>query len=316
MDLLVVIVNYKTANHVVKNLNALIPELRALDHNSECWIVDNNSPDNSLEVIRNSLDAHNFHDAVTLIPHDRNGGFGAGNNIAISKALKQENPPDYFYFLNPDAIAKPGTISKLYNYLQENKTCGVTGGPINNPDGTFSGGAFRFPSLLSTLEDSLNISPVSTLLNRKKIIISPPPEEITKVGWVSGASMMTSRPALEKAGIFDEDFFLYFEEVDLCKRITDHGFGINYLPDASVIHIGGAATGVQQENSRLPNYWHHSRRRYYRKYFGTIGLFIHNLITLTLGPIGFLYKKLRGRQDIRPHYLRDILKYNFFNKNS
>lgn len=315
MELLVIIVNYKTANHVIKNLETLVPELRALDAKAKCWIVDNNSPDDSVEVLEKAITHLKYDDVVNLIPHTINGGFGAGNNVAIKKTLEGDEKPDYFYLLNPDAVISSDALENLLTHIKNNSTTGVVGGPIFNMDGTYNCGAFRFPGYLATVEESISMGPVSKMLRNYRVAISPPPNQKAKVDWVSGASMMVSRSAIEKAGLFDEGFFLYFEEVDLCKRITENGFDIYYIPDARIMHVGGVATGVEQTGAHLPEYWHHSRRRYYKKHFGFIGLFIHNLLTLGFGAIGYLYKKLRGRHDIRPHYLRDIIKYNFFHNN-
>ncbi len=190
------------------------------------------------------------------------------------------------------------------------------GGPILNDDGTHNCGAFRFPSYLSTREESLSIGPISTLLKNYQTTITPPLKENIKVDWVSGASMMVSREALEKAGSFDEGFFLYFEEVDLCNRIMQRGFDIEFMPEAPITHVGGASTGIGQSSDRLPEYWHRSRRLYLKKHFGSFGLFLHNIITLITGPIGLVYKRMRGRKDLRPFYLRDILKYNFLETNN
>ncbi len=312
MELLVIIVNYKTASHVIKNLETLVPELRSLDIKAKCWIVDNNSPDASVEVLKKAIANFKYDDVVNLIPHTINGGFGAGNNVAIKKALETDEKPDYFYLLNPDAMVSPGTIEKMLTHMKNNLGTGVVGGPVYNMDGTYNCGAFRFPGFLATVEESISMGLITKILQNSRITISPPPNQTVKVGWVSGASMMISRSAIKKAGMFDEGFFLYFEEVDLCKRITDCGFDIYYIPAAGIMHVGGVATGLEQAITRLPEYWHMSRRRYYKKNFGSLGLFIHNLMTLGFGAIGYLYKKLRGRQDIPPHYLRDIFKYNFF----
>ena len=130
MNLTVVIVNYGTARHVLKNLEALVPELRKLGDNARCWIVDNCSTDDSVSIITKAIDKNNYSDCVDLIPFPLNGGFGAGNNVAIRKALSLDTPPDYFYLLNPDAIVHPGTLKKLATYLKRHENVGVVGGPL------------------------------------------------------------------------------------------------------------------------------------------------------------------------------------------
>ncbi|HPF47056.1 MAG: glycosyltransferase [Alphaproteobacteria bacterium] len=311
MNLTVVIVNYGTARHVLKNLEALVPELRKLGDNARCWIVDNCSTDDSVSIITKAIDKNNYSDCVDLIPFPLNGGFGAGNNVAIRKALSLDTPPDYFYLLNPDAIVHPGTLKKLATYLKRHENVGVVGGPLYDTDGKLECGAFRLPTLTSTIEENLGIGLISRLMNNHRVSISPPPAEPTVVGWIGGASMMVSRAAFEKAGLFDEGYFLYFEELDLCKHINDSGMEVHYLPDAGVIHDSGASTGIHKANVRLPEYWHFSRSRYLRKTFGESGLRHHNIATVIAGSIGRIYGFLRLRRPSKSHYLRDIIKYNF-----
>ncbi len=316
MKLAVIIVNYGTPDHVLKNLSALVPQLREMDGSAQCWIVDNNSPDNSVEIISKAIETNEYQDLVTLVAHSLNAGFGAGNNVAIRKALNSDNPPDYFYFLNPDAEVMSGTIHEMTTYLEKNKSVGVVGGPILTPEGELECGPFRLPSLRSTIEENLGIGVISRMWKNYRISISPEPEINTSVGWVGGASMMIRRQVLEKTGLFDEGYFLYFEEMDLCKRISDNGYEIYYLPNAKVIHDSGAATGIHNENVRLPEYWHNSRSRYYRKAFGEKGLYFHNIATIVAGQIGRFYGKLRGRKPSRRHFIEDIIKYNFRNNNA
>ena len=313
MNLVVVIVNYATPSHVLKGLAALVPELKKLSETAECWIIDNCSPDNSLSIISKAIEKNKYHDYIKLIPSPVNGGFGAGNNVAIKKARALKNQPDHYYFLNPDALILPGTINKMIAYLKHNKNVGVVGGPILDIKGNFECGAFRFPSLRSTIEENLGIGLVSKLWKSHRVNISPAPDTNSAVQWVSGASMMMSREALNKSGIFDEGYFLYFEELDLCKRISDQGFEIHYLPEAAILHDAGASTGINKTNIRLPQYWHNSRSRYLQKTFGKRGLFIHNLATIIAGAIGKLYRLIRSRPSSRKKYLRDIIKYNFLN---
>lgn len=313
MDLIVIIVNYGIPDHVLKNLDALIPEFKDLDLEAECWIIDNNSPDQSLEIIRDGIAQRKFGHLVKLFAHSLNGGFGAGNNVAIRKAWGLKQQPKYFYLLNPDALVCAGTVKKLVTHLAENKKVGVAGGGLLDTNGKLECGAFRLPSLRSTIEEHLGIGIFSRIWKNYCVSISPEPDNIMSVGWVAGASMMVTAEALKTAGLFDEEYFLYFEELDLCKRIIDSGFEVHYLPDAEVIHDSGASTGLHEEKVRLPRYWHHSRQRYLKKAFGAKGLLLHNVATIIAGSIGFIYRKIRFRPDQRSHYLKDIIRYNFGN---
>jgi len=241
----------------------------------------------------------------------KNGGFGAGNNIAIKKALLLKQPPDYFYLLNPDAIVMPGTIEKMIKHLDDNELTGAVGGPLLDHNGNIECGAFRLPNLRGTIEEHLRLGPVSKLWRKYRVPISPPPEVPTSVGWVSGASIMLRRTCLEKTGLFDEGFFLYFEEVDLCRRIQDQDYQVHYLPDAEVFHEAGASTGLNVASVRLPHYWHASRSRYLEKAFGKMGLFTHNIVTVLAASLGWVYGLIRRRPVSRPHFIWDLVRYNF-----
>ncbi len=326
MKALVIIVNYGTPGHVLTGLETLVPLLRKINNTAhkssisrnktECWIVDNCSPDQSVTIIENAINTNSYQDCIHLFTASHNGGFGAGNNLAIKKALSLKEPPDYFYLLNPDAIVMPDTIEKFIRNLDDNPLVGAVGGPLIDHNGNIECGAFRLPNLRGTIEEQLRFGPVSKLWNKYRVPISPPPEVPTAVGWVSGASIMLRRTCLEKTGLFDEGFFLYFEEVDLCRRIKVHGYHVDYLPDADVFHEAGASTRLNLTGVRLPQYWHASRSRYLKKAFGKLGLFIHNVVTILSASLGRVYGFIRSRPVSRPHFIRDIIRYNFAPRSS
>jgi len=323
MKIVIVIVNYGTPIHVLDGLQALVPELRKYNSTLKtakkpapapaavCWIVDNCSPDDSVFQIQSAINQNHYQDCVKLISHPYNGGFGAGNNVALRMARQLEEQPDYFYLLNPDAKVLPGVISKFIHYLDNNPHVGVVGGPLLTSEGKFECGAFCLPNLRGTIEEQMKIGFISKLWNDYRVSIIPPPAVPSSVGWVGGASMVVRRAALERAGLFDEGYFLYFEELDLCKRISDQGYEVHYLPEAGVIHLAGASTSLHQSDTRLPQYWHASRSRYLRKAFDDRGLFIYNIAAIVAGSFGRIYSFFRLKPMIKPHFVKDLIRYNY-----
>jgi N-acetylglucosaminyl-diphospho-decaprenol L-rhamnosyltransferase len=130
-----------------------------------------------------------------------------------------------------------------------------------------------------------------------------------RIDWCSGASMMVRREVLECVGGFDERFFLYFEEVDLCLRIKAAGWEIWYVPDSRVMHVRGQSTGVtvlDQKPRRLPGYWFESRRRYFVKHHGPLYAGLADAAAVVSGSFGALKDKLK-RVPPTPHLLRDLV---------
>jgi N-acetylglucosaminyl-diphospho-decaprenol L-rhamnosyltransferase len=135
-----------------------------------------------------------------------------------------------------------------------------------------------------------------------------------EVDWVSGVSMLFRREVFATAGFFDEGFFLYFEEVDLARRIQQAGWKIYFVADVGVGHVGGLSTGLNDESRRMPRYWFDSRRRYLVKHHGraysaacdAAWIVGHAIFKVKLG-------LLRSNRSLRPRVGRDFLRYSLRN---
>lgn len=310
MKLVVVTVNYGAAQHVLKSLEQLVPQLRQLG-DAEAWVVDNRSPDDSVAVLREGIAARGLGDRARLIESPVNGGFGAGNNVAFRQAMASADPPELFYLLNPDAIPDAGCVAALVAFMDQHPEVGIAGGRLRSPDGADQPSTFRFPTLWSEIESNLRLGVVSRLLHERIVHMSPPPAHNRAVDWVSGASMVIRRRVLEQVGLFDEQFFLYFEEVDLCRRVRDAGHEIWFVREAAVEHVGGLTTGVQDRSRRMPRYWFESRAHYLRKSMGDSGLQLSNVLAATCFSLHRARQALGGRRQENPHFLRDFVKFNF-----
>lgn len=208
-EISVLTINYNTADLIQRCIESV---LRQQDVNYEMLVVDNASTDNSVAVLQD------YYDRVILLPNKKNLGFGRANNQAFRKSSGR-----YLLLLNPDAmLLTPHDLANLIRYMDEHPDYGLIGTRIvdshQNPIVTVSD---HYPRQKQT---TINFSCL-------------PGEWAT----VLGASVVIRREVFEKIGGFDEDFFLYAEETDLCLRIRKQGFKIGYCDRVTVLHVGSAS---------------------------------------------------------------------------
>lgn len=311
MRLLAVIVNYRTARMTADALGALVPELRAIP-GARGVVVDNDSRDGSYESLRDAIASQGWSDVLGVVRSDRNGGFGYGNNFAIREALRAAAPPEYVYLLNSDAFPDPGSIRRLLEFMDATPRAGIAGSYIHGPDGTPHPTAFRYPSWISEFEAPLGIGWVTWKLNRW-VVSMPVPKQPQQVDWLAGASMMIRRRVLEDVGLFDETFFLYFEETDLCRRARLAGWPTFYVPQSTIAHIGSASTGMKDLKRRTPSYYFDSRSHYFRKSHGRAYLWLANFAWIVGYLLGHARRRLMKRPDLvhRSHVFADFIRYHF-----
>ncbi len=265
------IVNYRTPAMTVDTVVSLLHELESTHEITEfcIFVVDNASGDGSVERLRVAAAAHGWGQRVAVLESQTNGGYGYGINVAVEHALAQVRPPDVVYVLNSDAVPDVGGIARLLTFLRDNAEFGVAGGNVHDADGTTQGARFRFPTIWSELERGAELGLVSRLL-RKHIVALPPAQHSTEADWIPGTFMLIRREVFEDAGLFDEGFFLYFEEIDFCRRARRAGWKTAFVANAGVSHRGSASTGLADISRRLPAYWFHSRHRYFLKHHGRL----------------------------------------------
>ncbi len=308
VKLLTIIVNYRTPDLTRQAITAAVSAASHV-HDSNIVVVDNDSQDGSLERLRRAVTEEGLADRVEVVPSEYNGGFGYGNNFAIRRALASGDRPEYVYLLNSDAFPSEHALAKLVEYMDANPEVGITGSFIHGLDGDAHHTAFRFPTVFSEFEDAMQLGVLTKALARY-VVPLPVPETTTEVDWVAGASMMLRTTMLEEIGLFDETFFLYFEETDLCRRAKLAGWPVVYVRDSEVAHVGSASTGLQDLRRRKPAFWFDSRQHYFVKNHGPLYLWIANLAQLYGGAIFRARRVLQGQRSSRPvpdHFLRDLM---------
>lgn len=305
-----IIVSYQSAPLTIESLRSVAAERSNANIGIRVIVVDNASGDHP-HLVR-AIEENGWGSWVTPILAPRNGGFSYGNNLGIRKAF-EENSPDYIYLLNPDAQVRPDAIKVLVGFLEAHEAVGIAGSSFENPDGSDWPIAFRFPSVVSEVCGTLQIGIVTRLLERWAV-----PRNMSRVAqpadWICGASMMIRSKVFDAIGGLDENYFLYFEETDFCRRAREAGFPTWYVPQSRVMHIIGHSTGVTERMSRpkrLPSYWFESRRRYFTVAFGIRYAMLTDLLVVLAYPVGLLKRLALGRAASGvPHFFRDFLMYS------
>lgn len=224
MKLSIVTLNYNKPELTINCLTSIYKqyEKEFSDNTFECIVVDNNSEDDSVKILRETIKKNSYKN-VTVINHKENKGFGAGNNVG-ARAAKGI----YILFLNNDTQVKDSGIKKMVNYMEQHVEAAILGGQVRNADGTLQASAGTFFTLWYVFLLLLGLQKYG-LLDRN-------PKTIEKVDWVKGALLMIQREVFEKIGGFDEKIFMYTEDMELCYRAKQQDFQTYFFPDIIVLH--------------------------------------------------------------------------------
>jgi N-acetylglucosaminyl-diphospho-decaprenol L-rhamnosyltransferase len=313
---LIATVNYREADLTIGSLRSLDAEMKRMP-GLRVTVADNNSGDGSEERIRAEMAALGWGERGKVVQAGRNGGFSFGNNAAIRPSMESSNPPDFVFLLNPDTLTPPGAIQTLIDFMLARPEVGLTGSRMKYPDGRTQLSSFRFHSVFSELENAMRLGIVSKLLRRWQVVI-PLPDEPVQVDWVGGAAMMIRRQVIEKIGLLDEAYFVYYEETDYCLRARRAGWTSWYVPSSVIVHLEGQNTGVSDRKKapkRRPAYWFASRRHYFVRNHGWLTALAADMAWI------FGFATYRVRQFIQrkpdtdpPYFLRDFVRYNFLTR--
>jgi GT2 family glycosyltransferase len=266
MDLSVCIVNWNGGDFLRSCVGSLY-EGRG-DVALEVIIVDNGSTDGSAAEI-----GRIFPEA-TIIEHGRNDGFAAANNIAIGRSRGR-----HLLFLNPDTVVDPGSIERMVSFLDAERGVGAIGCSLYHPvTGSVESSARANPDLLPLFWNLVNLDrlfPSSSLFGRYRMSHRSM-DERREVDWVTGACMMARSEVVEAVGGFDDRFFMYCEDIDICYRIKADGWKIFYLPEARVGHYRGRSSErLKREGEGSLSVWGASQYaksmiRFYGKHYGGV----------------------------------------------
>jgi GT2 family glycosyltransferase len=262
-DLSILIVTYNSERLVDALLHGLARQTTGLS--AEVVVVDNASHDGTADAIAAR------HPGVRLLRSARNLGFAAGNNLAAQHARGR-----VLLLLNPDALPEPGCVARGLALMQGDPGVGLAGARLLGEDGQTQPSARMFPTLLN---EALVLSGLAARFPHSRFFGQldrswADPALAAPVDWVPGAFALIRRDLFQRLGGFDERFFLYYEEVDLCRRVREAGLRVQYWPELRVRHIGGvsartvAGATVASAGSQLTLWRARSGLLYYRKNHG------------------------------------------------
>lgn len=232
-DLSIIVVSYNTADLIG---NCLKSVFATTNITKEVFVVDNASTDGSVTLIKKNFPA------VHLIANMENRGFAAANNQVLPECKGQ-----YIFFLNPDTEVMSDTFNEAISFMDANPHVGLAGTKIINPDRTLQWSiSYKYPGQKYTANELSNLP--------------------GKIACVLGASIIVRSELIKKTGGFDEDFFLYGEDQDLCLKIRRLGYEIGYIDSATVVHLGGQS----EKDSLSSEVWKkkiHAEYIFYRKHY-------------------------------------------------
>lgn len=208
---------------------------------AEAVVVDNASRDGSPEMVRSAFPG------VRLLANAGNPGYGAAANQGIAACRAP-----YVLLLNSDTRLRPGTLAVLGRELERHPRAAVVGPLLLNPDGTRQPSCFPFLGPFEVLVMNTYLNRLARRTRRFRPVYSTAPAG--EVPWVKGAALGVRRKAFEEAGGFDEAYFLYAEEMDLCWRLRRAGWEVRFTPEAEVVHVEGASTGRRRPEMMLQLY--------------------------------------------------------------
>ena len=289
IDLGIVILNYNT-REVLRDCLVSLSRTRNVEF--ETIVVDNCSNDGSVEMVRGE-----FPD-VRLIASPRNGGYAYGNNLGLREFLARPNPPRALLLLNTDTLVPPDALRGLMNFLEGHPKAGVVGPKMVLQDGSLDLACRRsFPTPQVSFYRMVGLSklfPRSPRFGRYNLTYLDE-NETAEVDSVVGACMMMRTAALQSAGLLDESFFMYGEDLDLSLRIKAHGWQVYYYPGVQILHYKRESS---KRSRRAQVEFYRAMYIFYRKHYArTTPLWLHALV---LGGIAARGGLVLAREMLRP----------------
>jgi len=279
-EVTIIIVNHNNRLHLEDCLSSLQEGATPMD--CALLVVDNNSSDGSQDLIRRRFPE------IELISNGENLGFARANNQAI-----EQSRTHFYIFLNPDTHVSTGALSMMLQEVKIHPTVDAVGPALLKGENRYQISFGRSVSFGSQVIQKCFLNPYYYLRLKRGL-------DKKEVGWLSGACLLVRREALERVGLFDEKFFLYFEDIDLCMRIRRSGQRLIYLPTARVFHKGGASTSLDKISSRFE--YRKSQLYFYRKHNSRISLQLLRLYLALNYSLLFLFGKKSQKEEYRKFF--------------
>ncbi len=267
----IVVVNWNSGDYLKKCINSIF-----INNNENVigtvFIIDNNSSDSSIERIH-------IYDKIVLISNDENKGFSKACNQGFKLCRSS-----YVLLLNPDAQLLENTLQECINLMRKRNDIDILGCQLINDEDKVTISCCRFPTLKGFFFDSIGLSKIAPSIFKPAILMTDFNHKENKfVDQVMGAFMFMRRSIFERSGYFDEQFFVYFEELDFSKRVSETGGKSYYDSNIKAIHSGGGTTNSVKAFRLYLNL--RSRLQYVRKHFNASGYYFVWFCTFFIEPV-------------------------------
>jgi len=297
IDLAIVVLNYRTPGMVIDCLDSLVGQVSAPQQ--RVVVVDNHSGDDSADLVDKAIAERGWGDWARVVRSPINAGFAAGNNVGI-KSIDAH----VYLLLNSDTIVREGAIETINRTLHEHQEVHMLEPRLEWPDGAHQISTFRYRTPLSEMLYASKLGVLGRLFP-KHVVARELHKWTTGLDWASFACIAIRREVIDRIGLLDEGYFMYFEDMAYCRKATRAGFSIAYQPEARVVHLRGGSSPVKEatrQKKRRPMYYANARSHYFRSIYGLPGHICANLLWM----MGFLLGALRGRTGAVEKEWRDI----------
>lgn len=266
-DVSIAIVNWNTRDLLDQCLRSVYESSKDLSF--EIVLVDNASSDGSADMVEAK------YPQVKLIRNSTNPGFATACNLAFEHCGGR-----YFMLLNSDTIVLDHALSTLCQFMDQHPEAGAAGCRLLNKDGTLQRSCSRFPGVMTELYDALYLS---KLFPKSRLLASYSMSfwdfgSVREVDFAGGSCLIVRNEAIADVGLLDEGYFMYTEEADWCYRMKKGGWKIFYVPDASIVHLGGSSS--RRYGSQILVHLYSSRNRFVRKHRGVACAFLHRAVVV------------------------------------
>ncbi len=271
----IIIVHYKAKEELFDCINSIYASKPKTPY--EVIVVDN---DEQKTISEELLEKFPF---VTYVKSKGNTGFGAGNNLGASRARGE-----FLFFLNPDTLVFPETLDRLVNFIKEKKEVGVVAPlvvDVKKKPYQLQGFTQLTPLVGVVVLSFINKYFPNNYIAKRYTLASWNKKDAREVDIIAGCAFVMRKNVFAEIGGFDERFFLFFEEADLCRRIKKLGYTIWIYPKAQVVHLGAKSTTQSEEIDKI---FSQSRFYYFKKHFGIVAAVIVHLASRIRNPVKYL----------------------------
>ena len=272
ITLSIIIVNFETPSYTLECIRSIYKN--PPPSSFEIILIDNGSKDGSLDLVRSEFPE------VICIETGSNQGFSKANNLGVNNARGQQ-----VLLLNSDTEILDNSIARMLDYMALHPDMGVVGPKQLNGQGRLQLSWGSFPTLVSEIYRKLIHYRLSVNDFKVRDYLEEKYAGRTEVDWVSGSCLMARKKALLDAGLLDEHYFMYFEDIDLCRKVKEGGWGIRYLSDMTILHYGGVS--ARKNIMRVLVEYRRSQIYFTRKYYGLHGVLVLKALLLLKSFLNF-----------------------------